>query len=161
MDRREFVIAGLPAIAAGRQAFAQTDKRIVLGQSAALSGPAAALGTEFRQGAVLHFDKLNAAGGLNGRLVELLTLDDGYEPDRCAANTKQLLERGVFALFGYIGTPTSLAALPLAVSAKVPFFAPFTGAMGLREPFQRNVFHLRASYNDETGLIVSSSPTWG
>jgi branched-chain amino acid transport system substrate-binding protein len=60
----------------------------------------------------------------------------------------------VFALFGYIGTPTSVAALPLAVKDKVPFIAPFTGAMSLREPFHKNVFHLRASYNDETALMV-------
>jgi branched-chain amino acid transport system substrate-binding protein len=60
----------------------------------------------------------------------------------------------VFALFGYVGTPTSLAACRSRSKAKVPFFAPFTGAMSLREPFQKNAFHLRASYNDETALIV-------
>jgi len=86
--------------------------------------------------------------------VVIKNLDDGYEPDRCAANTQKLIEEDVFALFGYIGTPTSLAALPLAVKDKVPFIAPFTGAMSLREPFQKNVFHLRASYNDEAALMV-------
>src|SRR6185436_10142483 len=65
------------------------------------------------------------------------------------------------ALFGYIGTPTSVAALPLATSAKAPFFAPFTGAMALREPFNRHVFHLRASYNDETALIVKQLTSLG
>ena len=154
MQRRQFAVAGLTAIAAGRNALAQADTRIVLGQSAAFSGPAAALGTEFRQGALLLFDKLNAAGGLNGRRIELVTLDDGYEPDRCAANTKQLIERGVFALFGYIGTPTSLAALPLATAAQCPFFAPFSGAQALRAPFNRYAFHVRASYFDETEAMV-------
>jgi branched-chain amino acid transport system substrate-binding protein len=86
--------------------------------------------------------------------VVIKNLDDGYEPDRCAANTQKLIDEDVFALFGYIGTPTSLAALPLAVKDKVPFIAPFTGAMSLREPFHKNVFHLRASYNDETALMV-------
>ena len=126
----------------------------MLGQSAALSGPAAALGTQFRQGALLHFERLNAKGGVNGRQIELQSLDDGYEPDRCAENTQKLIEDGVFALFGYIGTPTSLAALPLATQAKTPFFAPFTGAEALRAPFNRYAFHVRASYFDETAEIV-------
>ena len=88
-------------------------------------------------------------------------MDDGYEPDRCLANTKQLIDEGVFALFGYIGTPTSLAALPVVKSSQIPFIAPFTGAMGLREPLVRNVFHLRASYNDETALIVKQLTNLG
>lgn len=128
--------------------------RIVLGQSAAFSGPAMELGTQFHAGARLFFDRLNANGGVGGRRIEIRPLDDGYEPDRCVANTEKFIQDEVFALFGYIGTPTSLAALPLATAAKVPFIAPFTGAMGLREPFKREAFHLRASYDDETALIV-------
>ena len=81
-------------------------------------------------------------------------LDDGYEPERCVENTRKLIADDVFALFGYIGTPTSIAALPLATKARVPFIAPFTGAMALREPFNKYAFHVRASYNDETALIV-------
>ena len=133
---------------------AQSDNRIVLGQSAAFSGAAAQLGIQFNAGAKLHFDAINAQGGVNGQRVTIAQLDDGYEPDRCAENTSKLIKDDVFALFGYIGTPTSLAALPLATKARVPFFAPFTGAMGLREPFNRLAFHLRASYNDETEVIV-------
>jgi len=87
-------------------------------------------------------------------MVEIRTLDDGYEPDRCAENTKKLIADEVFALFGYIGTPTSLAAMPLFNQAKVPFFGPFTGAEALRQPFNRLIFHVRASYYDETALIV-------
>jgi branched-chain amino acid transport system substrate-binding protein len=75
---------------------------------------------------------------VNGRQIEIRHLDDGYEPDRCKANTERLIRDEVLALFGYIGTPTSLAALPLATAAKLPFIAPFTGAMGLREPFHRD-----------------------
>jgi branched-chain amino acid transport system substrate-binding protein len=67
----------------------------------------------------------------------------------------------VFALFGYIGTPTSIVALPLATKDKVPFIAPFTGAMALRDPFNKYAFHVRASYNDETGLIVKQLTAWG
>ncbi len=90
--------------------------RIVLGQSAALTGAAAQLGLQFQAGARLYFARLNTRGGINGRAVELKSLDDGYEPDRCARNTRQLIEEGAAALFGFIGTPTSLAALPIATA---------------------------------------------
>ena len=129
--------------------------RIVLGQSAAFSGPAAQLGIQMNKGARIHFDQLNAAGGINGQPIELRSLDDGYEPDRCKANTETLIKDGVFALFGYVGTPTCVAAFPLITESKIPFFGPFTGAEALRDPFNRNVFHLRASYYDETALIVN------
>lgn len=141
--------------------FAQSDNTIVLGQSAPLTGPAAQLGIQFREGAKLHFDQVNAKGGINGRTIELRTLDDGYEPEKTAANTKKFLADGVFALFGYIGTPTSVAALPLATEAKTPFFAPFTGAQVLREPFNRYAIHVRASYFDETAAIVKQAAAVG
>ena len=154
ISRRQLArMAAASAVAGVGLARAQ-DSRIVLGQSAAFSGPAMQLGTQFHAGARLWFDQLNAKGGVGGRQVEIRHLDDGYEPDRCVANTEKLIKDEVFALFGYIGTPTSLAALPLATSARVPFIAPFTGAMGLRDPFKREAFHLRASYDDETELIV-------
>ena len=135
--------------------------RIVLGQSAAFTGPASALGEQFKKGAQLLLDRTNARGGVNGRLIDLKSMDDGYEPDRCAANTTKLIADGVFALFGYIGTPTSLAALPLATTAKLPFFGPFTGAEALRAPFNRHVFHVRASYFDETAEIVKQLTSLG
>lgn len=151
-NRRQFSIAaaallGLPAVRA-------QEGRLVLGQSAPFTGPAAQLGIQYHSGARLYFDQLNAQGGIGGRSIVIRTMDDGYEPERCAENTRKLLSEDVFALFAYVGTPTSLAALPLATRAQVPFIAPFTGAMALREPLQKNVFHLRASYNDETALIV-------
>jgi ABC-type branched-subunit amino acid transport system substrate-binding protein len=135
-------------------AFAQSDRRIVLGQSAAFSGPAAQLGIQMNAGARLCFDAVNAAGGVNGAQIELRTLDDQYEPDKCKANTETFGKDEVFALFGYVGTPTSLAALPLVSQYRIPFFGPFTGAEALRDPFNRYVFHVRASYYDETALIV-------
>ncbi|MDN8612846.1 ABC transporter substrate-binding protein [Variovorax ginsengisoli] len=153
ISRRQFSIAtGAAALAGFQLARAQSETPIILGQSAPFTGPAAQLGIQFYEGAKLYLDQYNAQPG--HRDVQIKFLDDGYEPDRCAANTRKLIDEEAFALFGYIGTPTSLAALPLAVNAKVPFIAPFTGAMALREPFHRNVFHLRASYNDETALIV-------
>ncbi|MGX5651946.1 ABC transporter substrate-binding protein [Hydrogenophaga borbori] len=155
LTRRAFAATALGGAASlAAPALLAQSNRIVLGQSAAFSGPAAQLGIQFNAGAQLYFDHLNQQGGVNGQRVEIVKLDDGYEPDRCAENTRQLLSRGCTALFGYIGTPTSLAALPLATKAETPFIAPFTGAMGLRQPFNRLAFHLRASYNDETELIV-------
>ena len=153
INRRHFsMAAGAAALGGFHLARAQSETPIVLGQSAPFSGPAAQLGIQFYQGAKLYLDQYNAVPG--HRDVEIKFLDDGYEPDRTVANTQKLITEDAFALFGYIGTPTSLAALPLAVKDRVPFIAPFTGAMALREPFNRNVFHLRASYNDETALIV-------
>lgn len=154
MNRRDAIqrlaatcaVLALPAAAQGR--------RIVLGQSAAFSGPAAQLGVQMNLGARTYFNALNAEGGVNGNSIELQTLDDGYEPERCKANTEKFIRDDVFGLFGYVGTPTALAALPLVVDAKIPFFGPFTGAQALREPFHKSVFHLRASYYDETALIV-------
>ena len=141
--------------------FAQSEGPILLGQSAALTGPAAQLGIQMRDGALLYFNQVNARGGINGRKIELRTLDDGYEPEKTAANTKQFIADDVFALFGYIGTPTSVAALPLATAAKTPFFAPFTGAQVLREPFNRYAIHVRASYFDETAAIVKQAAAVG
>lgn len=140
-------VLGAPAIRA------QGD-RIVLGQSAPFTGPAAQLGIQFHLGAKLYFEQVNAFGGVARRQIDLVNLDDGYEPERCVENTRKLIGKDAFSLFGYIGTPTSVAALPLATAAKVPFFGPFTGAMALRKPGNRYAFHLRASYNDETALIV-------
>jgi ABC-type branched-subunit amino acid transport system substrate-binding protein len=133
---------------------AQERRKLVLGQSCALSGPAAQLGQQMRIGAKLCFDAVNAAGGVNGMPIELKTLDDGYEPERCKANTQALIDEDVFALFGYVGTPTTLAALPLVNQARIPLFAPLTGAEALRDPMSHWVFHVRASYYEETALIV-------
>lgn len=130
------------------------DNLIVLGQSAAFSGPAQQLGVQYHLGAMAYFEGVNAKGGINGRKIEIKRVDDAYDPQKCEANTRQFLQDDVFALFGYVGTATTQAALPLADQAKVPVFAPLTGADVLREPFNRHVVHIRASYNDETAAIV-------
>ena len=145
--------AGLGLAAIGLPSLAQKNT-IVLGQSAPFTGPASALGEQLKIGAQLYFDGVNERGGIAGRKIELQSLDDGYEPDRCAENTRKLIDRGVLALFGYVGTPTGLAALPLATAGRVPWIAPFTGAEALRKPFNRYAFHARASYYDETEVIV-------
>ena len=161
MNRRDFVQrAAGSAAALALPTFAQ-GSRIVLGQSAAFSGPAAQLGIQMNRGARIYFDALNAQGGVNGNTIELRTLDDGYEPERCKANTDKFIKDEAFALFGYVGTPTCLAALPLVIEAGLPFFGPFTGAEALRDPFHKTVFHLRASYYDETALIVKQLTSLG
>jgi len=133
---------------------------IVIGQSAALTGAASGLGTGMREGALAYFDEVNRNGGVHGRKIELKSLDDGYEPDRAAANTRKLVEdERVFALFGYVGTPTSQASIPVFTQAKVPFFGAFTGAELLRDPFNKYVFNVRASYYDETEKIVQHLTT--
>jgi branched-chain amino acid transport system substrate-binding protein len=161
--KRRTVLTRLAAASAAvaMPALAQFDRRIVLGQSAAFTGAAAQLGIQMNRGAKLCFDAVNAAGGVHGAQIELRTLDDMYEPDKCKANTEALIKEDVFALFGYVGTPTSLAALPLVNQNKMPFFGPFTGAEALREPFSRYVFHVRASYFDETAAIVKQLTTMG
>jgi branched-chain amino acid transport system substrate-binding protein len=155
MDRRQFLNAGAMlsvALASGR-AFAATGD-IVLGQSVPLSGPAKDLGIEMRDGALLWFNAINAKGGVGGRNIRLETLDDGYEPERTKANTETFVKNNVAALFGYVGTPTSLAAKPIFEQAKLPFVAPFTGAEALRNPVHPLIFNIRASYFEETEHLV-------
>lgn len=132
-----------------------SENEIIIGQSAAFSGPSAALGTNVNAGAQAYFDKVNREGGIHGRRIKLMPLDDGYEADRAAKNTEKLIKQfKVFALFAYVGTPTSLAALPIFNENNVPFFGAVTGAEKLRSPFNRNIFNVRASYFDETREIV-------
>jgi branched-chain amino acid transport system substrate-binding protein len=156
LQRRQLLIGTLLTFALGvANAQGVSDNQIVLGQSAAFSGAAKELGIRMNLGAKVYFDALNAKGGVNGRAIIIKTRDDGYEADRAAANTKALIEEDrVFALFGYVGTPTSLAAKPIFTDARVPFIAPFTGAEALRSPANRYIFNVRASYYDETELIV-------
>ncbi len=147
------LLAWAVATLAGAQGV--TDTQVVLGQSVALTGPAQQLGLDMQQGASLYFNHINGRGGVNGRKVVLKTLDDGYESARAAANTRSLInDEKVFALFGYVGTPTSQASLPIFTEAKVPFVGPFTGAELLRSPHNRYIFNVRASYFDETEAIV-------
>lgn len=127
---------------------------IKLGQSVPLTGAAKDLGIEMRDGAMAYFKWVNANGGVGGKKIELITLDDQYEPEKAKANTENLIGQNVFALFGYVGTPTSVAARPLFEEAKIPFIAPFTGAESLRNPVSPLIFNLRASYFDETERIV-------
>lgn len=133
-----------------------TTAPLVLGQSLPLSGPSAQLGLEYRRGAKAWFDAVNRDGGIHGRRIELVSLDDQYEPEQTLANTRQLLKRSdLLALFGYVGTPTTKVVLPLIESAAVPLVAPMTGASLLRRADLRMVFNLRASYRREIAAMVN------
>ena len=150
------------AASASAQTAGVAGNSVLVGQSAAFSGPAAQLGIQMNAGAKAYFDAVNKQGGVNGRIIELRTRDDKYESNLAAENTKKLIEEDkVFALFGYVGTPTSAASLPIFTEAKVPFVAPFTGAELLRDPFNKHVFNVRASYYDETEKIVEQLVSTG
>ena len=160
-------LAGLAAIAVlwGSQAAADpgvTPTTIVLGQAAVFSGPAAQLGIQMRNGIKAYLEHVNAGGGVHGRKIELVTEDDRYEPSVAPAASRKLIEeRKVFALLGYVGTPTGVAHLPVVTQARVPLVGMFTGAEALRVPLNRYVFHVRASYYDETEKIVEQVVSTG
>ena len=137
--------------------FAQgvTNDKIVLGQAAVFSGPAAQLGIQMRNGIQSYFAAVNEKGGVNGRKLELVTEDDKYEAKEAPGASKKLIEEHkVFALLGYVGTPTGTEHIKVTAPAKVPLVGMFTGAEALRVPMSRYIFHVRASYYDETEKIV-------
>jgi branched-chain amino acid transport system substrate-binding protein len=130
-------------------------KEVLVGMSNALSGNAEALGRGMKEGATAYFNKINSEGGVAGKKIKLISYDDGYEPDKAFANTKKLIDEDkVFALFGYVGTPTSTAIMPLINQNQIAYVAPFTGAEFLRNPVNPNIFNIRASYFDETERLV-------
>lgn len=120
------------------------------------TGPASALGKGMRAGAEAVFKQVNAKGGVNGRQINLLVGDDGYEPDKSIDETLKMIEQQkVFSLFGYVGTPTANAVLPIVKEMDVPLVGAFTGAMTLRAPVTKQVFNVRASYDDEAEKLVA------
>ena len=154
---RPTIVAGLLTLLAAAnplQAVANelgvSDDTILFGQAAALEGPSSALGQGMRQGILAAFAEINAKGGVHGRKLELVSRDDGYDPDRSVVQTKKLIEEDqVFALIGAVGTPTAIATVPISSARNVPFIGPFTGAEFLRAPELRNVVNIRASYGAE------------
>jgi ABC-type branched-subunit amino acid transport system substrate-binding protein len=127
-----------------------SDDAILFGQAAALEGPSSALGQRLRQGIVAAFTEINDKGGVHGRKLQLISRDDGYDPDRSVAQTLQLIENDkVFALIGAVGTPTAMATIPITSARNVPFIGPFSGAEFLRDLELPNVVNIRASYGAE------------
>src|SRR5256885_510811 len=158
------LIAALVAACAGgaqAQAPGVSARSIVIGQSAPLSGANAELGNDIRNGALAYFKKVNDAGGIHGRKLELVTLDDANQVPRAEANTKKMLEeQGVFALYGYASATLSRPALPFVEKHRVAFIGPFTGADPMRV-FNKHVYNIRASYADELEKIVEHYTTFG
>ncbi|MCY3961845.1 MAG: ABC transporter substrate-binding protein [bacterium] len=136
------------------------DGRVVFGQSAAFSGPAQELGINMNLGIMAAFAEANRNGGVHGRMLELVTRDDAYEPEAAITNTQALInEEQVFSLIGAVGTPTSRSATPVAAEAGIPYVAPFTGAGFLRDDHWDNIINLRASYAQETEEMVERLTT--
>lgn len=143
------LLATATLAARGEEAGVSEDA-ILFGQAAALEGPSSALGQRMRQGIVVAFTEINAKGGVHGRKLQLISRDDGYDPDRSVAQTLALIEDDkVFALIGAVGTPTAMATIPITSTRNVPFIGPFTGAEFLRDLELPNVVNIRASYGAE------------
>lgn len=160
--RFAWCVAWLGWLALWAPAFAQQGNTIKLGQSTQLSGPLAQLGTEYRDGALAYFKWVNSKGGVHGRRIELITLDDAYVVEKTVENTKKLLDdENVLALFGISGTANYAAVMPIVNERGIPSLAPFTGSDALRAQKSPNTFWLRASYGDEAEKIVDQLTTLG
>jgi branched-chain amino acid transport system substrate-binding protein len=147
---------GVPGEQSGSgRASGYSAQEILLGSSLALTGHASFLGTQTLHGALSYLEAVNEAGGIHGRKIRVIAYDDGYDPPRCLENTQRLIAADrVFALFSYVGTPTSVKIMPLLQEARIPLVGLFTGAQILRNPFQRYIINIRASYHQETGAVV-------
>ena len=133
-----------------------TDSEVLLGSSLALRGHASFLGIQTLRGAMCYLNHVNAQGGIHGRTIKVIALDDSYDPPMCLANTQKLIiDDRVFALFCYVGTPTTVRILPLIEDVRIPLLGMFTGANALRDPFDRYLINIRASYFQETGAAVN------
>jgi branched-chain amino acid transport system substrate-binding protein len=143
------LLAAATLVASGEEVGVSADA-ILFGQAAALEGPSSALGQRMRQGIVAAFTEVNANGGVHGRKLQLISRDDGYDPDRSVAQTLRLIEDDkVFALIGAVGTPTAMATISITSARNIPFIGPFSGAEFLRDLELPNVVNIRASYGAE------------
>ena len=132
-----------------------TPTEILLGSSSALSGHAGFLGTQYTHGALAWFREVNANGGIHGRRINLISLDDQYDPPQTVVNTEKLInDKRVFMLFNYVGTPTSAKIISTVNDSQIPAFGFLTGAELLRSPFSPYLFHVRASYYSEAEAAV-------
>jgi branched-chain amino acid transport system substrate-binding protein len=148
--------ATAPAPVVSTTARGVSDREIRFGIAAPFSGAARELGRQMKLGIDAAFNRINEAGGVDGRMLRLIAADDGYEPTRTAEAMKQLYEKEqVFGIIGNVGTPTAAVAVPYALERKLLFFGAFTGANLLRhDPPDRYVFNYRASYAEETDAVV-------
>jgi branched-chain amino acid transport system substrate-binding protein len=148
------LLAGLVAVSANAEQ-GVSESKIVFGQVAPLEGSVGALGNGARTGLLAAFNEANAKGGIGGRRIELISRNDGYEPERSIALTRQMIEEDhIFALVATVGTSPSLAAEPIAAEAGVPFVGPLTGTESLRHATKSGVVNLRPSYSEEAEFVV-------
>lgn len=139
-----------------------TADRIVVGQTGVFTGPVAEPGIQYRAGAQIYFNEINAKGGIAGRKIKLVSYDDKFDPKLATENTKKLLEEDkVFALFGYIGTGATAASIPQIMNHRIPVVGVLSGSDGLRDPKLNLIFHTRASYGAETSKMVEQLTTTG
>lgn len=164
LNRRALIVGSLSAgaVALSPVALAQGSRggrKLVLGQSVPLSGAADQIGLAYFNGAKLYFDALNAKTGAGGYKIEVKVLDDGYNATKAAANARQLVNEGVDALFGFVGTASCDAAFAVAKVSDTLFFAPFAASDALHDPSLTNVFHVRPALADEAYKIVRHCAT--
>jgi len=171
MSRRRFlsllpqlaVLTAAPAFV--RNAAAQeglSAKSITVGSSFAMTGPQSGFGNAIKLGSDAAIAQINAKGGVQGRLLQLQALDDGYVPQRSVDNVKKMIDDGnVFALMSCQGTPNNAAILPLIEASNLPYLAPLSGSTSLRKSSSRNVFHVRASYTEETHRLMEKLLSMG
>jgi ABC-type branched-subunit amino acid transport system substrate-binding protein len=165
LSRRKLLAHAMAWAAGGlaSRALAQSANDVIrLGQTAALTGPLGELGRAMHRGSKVCFDVVNARGGVNGRRIELVEKDDGYDVKRSVDNVKGFLrDPNLFALFGCLGTPVIEALLPLIRNTDIPCFTPLTGASSARPADMRNVLNIRASYPEEAERLVEHLSTIG
>jgi ABC-type branched-subunit amino acid transport system substrate-binding protein len=136
--------------------------QVVIGQTSGFTGSVATGVKENTDGAKLYFDAVNERGGVNGQKIELVSLDDKFDPKLAVENAKKLVtERKAIALFLNRGTPHSEAIMPLLKELKVPLIGPSTGAMSLHKPVHPYVFNVRATYQREAEKAVAHLTTIG
>lgn len=161
---RNACVVALPGAASvARAEPGVTASQVIIGSTLALSGPLAGAGIAHTAGLNAAFKAANnTGGGIGGRQIKLISLDDAYVPSRTVENTRRLIEeQQVFALVSSMGTGNTAAILPAVEKAEVPLVGPVTGAASLRKPGLKNVFHVRASYRDETERLMQQLLSWG
>ncbi|MBI2769702.1 MAG: ABC transporter substrate-binding protein [Burkholderiales bacterium] len=140
--RRQFSLGVAASVALGGQVFAQaakygpgaSAKEIKLGQTMPYSGPASAYGT-IGKVEQAYFKKINSEGGINGRMINLISLDDGYSPPKAVEQVRKLVEQEeVLALFQTLGTPSNSAIHKYVNAKKVPHLFLATGATKWSDP---------------------------
>jgi ABC-type branched-subunit amino acid transport system substrate-binding protein len=159
MNAWKFLVAAqllLAGLAQGAHA------QLLIGQTVGVTGSAAVTVKESMRGAQLYFDAVNARGGINGQKVEVLTLDDKFDPKLTLENARTLVkDKNVLALFMTRGTPHTVGILPVLEEGGVPLVGPSTGAMVLHQPVRKYVFNVRAPYQREVRKAITHLATLG